>query len=177
MTYIYTDGSCKSNGNAAALGGTGVVILEGENIIHTHHQTYSHTTNNRMEYKSMIYGMKWCIDQNIRNPTFVSDSKLLLDTIQTWMYGWAKKGWKKAGTGESSKIKNLDLVLELWELVPKLQNPSYQWVKGHNGDTYNDMADELTNMIESENAVEDKTNTELLKANNCELKMAARASD
>jgi ribonuclease HI len=174
MIKIYTDGSCKSNGNKEAIGGLGVVFIDGDKVIHTHHQTFSHTTNNRMEYKSMIYGMQWCVENSITNPHFVSDSKLLLDTVQTWMFGWEKKGWRKAGSGAGAKIKNLDLVLELWELKKLLPKATFEWVKGHSGDMYNEMADELTNMLEFETAIEDKTNIMILREYMVEANLAPR---
>jgi ribonuclease HI len=162
MIHIYTDGSCKSNGNSEAYGSTGVVMLDGDTVIHTHNQTYKGTTNNRMEYRAMIYAMRWCIQKEIGNPHILSDSKLLLNTITQWMSGWQKKDWKKGGSGEASKIKNLDLVLELWELRQQLPSATFEWVKGHSDHKYNDMADELTNDLHFDEALDDATNNEIL---------------
>jgi ribonuclease HI len=177
MVQIYTDGSCKSNGNTNALGGTGVVVLKGEEVIHTHRETFSQTTNNRMEYRAMIYAFEWCIEHQIESPRFFSDSQLLLNTITQWMYGWEKKGWRKSGTGESSKIKNLDLVLRLWELKPRLKNPTFEWVKGHSENLFNQMADDLTNELEPEHGLQDSTDNEILKKYHVIANMAVRGGE
>ncbi len=174
MVHIYTDGSCKSNGNKEAFGSTGVVILENETVRETHNQTYKHTTNNRMEYRSMVYALHWCVENKIQNPHILSDSQLLLNTITQWMSGWQKKGWKKGGSGEASNIKNLDLVLELWELRQQLPNATFEWVKGHSDNQYNNMADELTNDLKYNEAIEDTTDTAILIKYSALSKMGSR---
>jgi len=174
MYRIYTDGSCKGNGDELALGGIGIAVFEGDKLIRKIHQPYSCTTNNRMEYKAMINAMRYVIKNSLDNVTFVSDSKLLLSTIQEWMIAWEKRGWKKSGKGKAAKIKNLDLVLRLWELKKELPaNISYEWVKGHDGDEGNEIADELTNMLDGE-PIEDKIDYKILQKYGVENNLAPR---
>ncbi|NJK71525.1 MAG: hypothetical protein HC932_04750 [Thermales bacterium] len=116
-----------------------------------------------MEYKAMIKAMLYVNQNKLDDVTFVSDSKILLSTITEWMISWEKRGWKKSGQGKAAKIKNLDLVLRLWELKKELPiKIKYEWVKGHDGDEGNEIADELTNRLDGE-VFEDKVDYEILQ--------------
>ena len=54
--------------------------------------------------------------------------------------GWEKRGWTKKG----GEIKNLDIVRELYELYSNSQ-ADLRWVRGHEGDEGNELADEWAN--------------------------------
>lgn len=55
------------------------------------------TTNNRMELLAAIEGLS-ALKQPCR-VILTSDSKYLVDAVtKGWVYGWQKKGWKKATT-------------------------------------------------------------------------------
>ena len=71
-----------------------------------------------------------------------TDSMYLKNGITNWIHNWKKNNWLN-----SSKkiIKNK----ELWEEIDKfnnIYNISWRWVKAHNGDFYNERADELANI-------------------------------
>ena len=174
MIEIYTDGGCKGNGNLDAIGGLGVAFFKSGKCFKKISKTYKETTNNRMEYSSMIIAMETAIREKWQDVVFYSDSKLLLSTITDWMSGWQKKGWKKGGSGSKSKIKNLDLVLRLWELKKELPNAKFVWVKGHSGNEGNELADELTNAIEIEKAITDEVDYKILEKYNVTSNLAPR---
>lgn len=161
MITIYTDGGCSKNGQKGAIGAVGIVAIKHNKIIFEHSQTYINTTNNRMEYRAIIIAMKLCIKNNIKEVEFITDSNLLVQTINDWMYSWKKNGWKKKN--HPKKIKNLDLVLELWELKQHLPYSTFSWVKGHNGNEYNEKADELATNFQLESAQNDVVDVEILK--------------
>jgi ribonuclease HI len=65
-----------------------------------------------------------------------TDSELLQKTAMVWRKDWKARNWK------NGKVKNLDLVQELDALLD--QHPvQVEWVRGHNGDTWNEYADGL----------------------------------
>jgi ribonuclease HI len=161
MFEIYTDGGCSNNGAKDAIGAVGVVLTENNIEKFSHSQTFLGTTNNRMEYRAMIFAMKLCIKNKIENVKFYTDSNLLVQTITTWMYNWEKKGWRKSTSPK--QIKNLDLVLELYELKSKLIKPEFFWVKAHAENIWNNRADELATDFSIENASTDEVNFEILK--------------
>ncbi len=166
MIEIYTDGGCSKNGEKDAIGATGVVAIQNNKIIFKHSQTYLGTTNNRMEYRAMIMAMNLCIKNNLTEVNFFTDSNLLVQTLTTWMHGWKNNGWKKKSNPK--KIKNLDLVLTLWELKKQLPTATFSWVKAHAGNTYNEIADELATSFDMEHAQEDTINVQILKKHGVE---------
>jgi ribonuclease HI len=69
-----------------------------------------------------------------------TDSEFWINVITKWAPGWAAKDWKKKG----GEIKNLDLVQEAYELYGNSQ-ATLTWVRGHEGDPGNELADEWAN--------------------------------
>ena len=131
---IYTDGSCSGNPGP---GGWGAILKYGE-----HEKELSggaqETTNNRMELTAVIEALKL-----LKEPCEVelwSDSKYVVDAVDKgWVYGWQKKGWRKA---DNKPALNVDL----WEtLLPllKTHDVRWHWVKGHAENEYNNRCDTL----------------------------------
>ena len=130
---IYTDGACSGN---PGKGGWGAVLLYGD-----HQKTISgfdpQTTNNQMELMAVIEALK-IIKKSI--PIIIhTDSKYVQDGITKWILNWKKNGWK---TAKKEPVKNVELWQELDALASQHQI-SWQWVKGHSGNKYNDIADQL----------------------------------
>jgi ribonuclease HI len=76
------------------------------------------------------------------------DSKYALNTAETWMWGWAKKGWRKA---DGKPIINLEVIQQIHTLMLARNNKiDFQWVKGHDlsrSNPLNHKADELATMV------------------------------
>ena len=130
MRIFYTDGSASpnpgpggyaviENGKPAALGSE-----DGE------------TTNIRMEGHAMIAAMKLADGTACK---IHSDSEFWINVLTKWAPGWEAKGWTKKGG-----IKNLDLVQEAYRLYGE-SSAELIWVRGHNGDDGNELADEWAN--------------------------------
>jgi ribonuclease HI len=142
---IYTDGACRGNPGP---GGYGFVILDQDlNILKEQNGYYENTTNNQMELMAARKALSYLKEQNQSkynklNILLVSDSKYVLDGLKSWLQGWKKRGWKKS---DKSAPENLELWKQLDELTSNLCNISYQWVKGHSGEKYNERCDELAN--------------------------------
>ena len=130
---IYTDGACSGNPGP---GGWGAVLLYKE-----HQKKISggeaNSTNNRMEMRAIIEALK--ILKKPREITVYTDSKYAMDGITKWIFSWKKNGWR---TANKKPVKNLELWQELEEEINRHQI-SWKWVKGHDGNHFNEMADEL----------------------------------
>ena len=143
MIEVFTDGGAHNNeGPSKGIGGWGVVILKDGNELTRLSGGAKGTTNNRMELLALLYAIKYLLENNLsaEEITIQSDSQYIQNTVTTWMYGWAKKGWK---TADGSPVKNLDLVQILYDLYPKLNVKEYKWVKGHAGHKWNEVCDDL----------------------------------
>ena len=130
---IYTDGACSGNPGP---GGWGAILMYGE-----HKKELSggerETTNNRMELTAVITALEL-----LKEPCRVelyTDSQYVASAVnEGWLYGWAKRGWKRKG----GEVKNP----ELWQrLMPLLSEHEVKfiWVKGHAENEYNNRCDEL----------------------------------
>jgi ribonuclease HI len=174
MYQIYTDGGCKANGKNDAIGGIGIAVYKNSQEIYTYNQAFTHTTNNRMEYRALIQAMRLVIEKKWENVIFFSDSQLLIKTVNEWIYGWQKNNWRKNGKGSATKIKNLDLVLQIWELKLNLpKSIKFSWVKAHNGDIGNEKADELTNILDG-SLLLDETDDKIITRYGVIANMASR---
>ena len=71
--------------------------------------------------------------------TVYTDSRLCVDTVESWAAGWEKRGWKREG----GEIKNLDLVRPLYELRKTRPRAKLQWIAAHSGMRWNEYADSL----------------------------------
>lgn len=131
---IYTDGACSGN---PGMGGWGAILVYNgreKEICGSEAQT----TNNRMELTAVIEALK-----ALKEPcsvTLTTDSKYVCDAInQEWVYNWKRNGWRKA---DKKPALNVDLWEELLALLEK-HNVKFVWVKGHNGNAYNERCDKL----------------------------------
>lgn len=131
---LYTDGACSGNPGRGGYG----VILKYNDIEKEFSQGYEHTTNNRMELLAVIVGLG-----KLKYPCSVqlySDSKYVVDSISKgWVYGWQKKGWKKA---DGKPALNSDLWKKLMPLL-KMHDVELIWLKGHDGHPENERCDRL----------------------------------
>ena len=134
MITIYTDGACSGN---PGIGRWGVVILEENKEDRVLNGGNDNTTNNRMELTAAIEALKYFKDK--QTITLITDSKYVKDGIQSWIQNWKKNGWK---TAAKKPVKNKELWVELDDLITR-HNISWEWVKGHAGNTYNEKADYL----------------------------------
>lgn len=130
---IYTDGACSGNPGP---GGWGAIIIGNDSELELCGGE-SDTTNNRMELLGPINALKK-IPEGAEIEIF-TDSSYVKNGITSWIKNWEKNGWK---TSSKEPVKNKELWIELQRQIKK-QNVTWRWVKGHNGDHYNERADTL----------------------------------
>ncbi len=97
------------------------------------------TTNNRMEMTAAIEALNAL--NGSRNVTLHTDSKYVMEGVNSWMDGWKQRGWK---TADKKPVKNQDLWQVLDEAVAR-HEISWKWVRGHTGVAGNEEADALAN--------------------------------
>ena len=132
---IYTDGACKGNPGE---GGWGAFIEYSDEKVKLYGYEKD-TTNNRMEIIAAIEALRFIKVQS--DIIIYTDSKYLMNGINTWIHGWKKNNWK---TSSNKDVKNIDL----WKIIDELNSNhsiEWVWVKGHSGNPGNEMADELAN--------------------------------
>lgn len=123
---LFSDGSALGNPGP---GGFGTILRynDRERIISGGE---AHTTNNRMELRGVIEGLK-----ALKEPCdveVISDSSYVIKGINEWLSGWIARDFKK--------VKNPDLWREYIE-VSKPHKIKGRWVRGHNGHDENEKCD------------------------------------
>ena len=128
---IYCDGSCLGNPGP---GGWAAVFIKDNTVVKKIFGYEGDSTNNRMELTAAIKSLE--LVKGDSEISIFTDSTYLKQGITEWIKSWKLNNWK------NGKIKNVEFWEKLDALNSKL-NVSWYWVKAHNGDQYNEMADML----------------------------------
>jgi ribonuclease HI len=135
-TVVYTDGSCLGNPGP---GGWAWAVVDGPFASGADQRT----TNQRMEITAVLEALRRLLPGTGPNGVEVhSDSTYVVNCfLQRWWEGWLRRGWKNS---QGKPVANRDL----WEPLLALaldgeHEVRFFWVKGHSGDHWNDVADEL----------------------------------
>ena len=132
---IYTDGAC--SGNPGDGGWGAILVYKGKEKILSGHER--NTTNNRMELKAAIEGLK-ALKERCKVKLY-SDSAYLVNSFnEGWIENWKSNGWTRGKRKE--ELKNHDLWQELEQLI-KLHSVEFIKVKGHSDNEYNNRCDKL----------------------------------
>lgn len=125
---LYSDGSSLGNPGPGGYGG----ILEFKGNHKEYFGGEEETTNNRMELRGVIEGLKL-----LKEPCdveVVSDSSYVVKAINEWLDSWVRRDFKK--------VKNVDL----WKAYLEAAAPHHvrgTWIRGHDGHSENERCDEL----------------------------------
>ena len=130
---IYTDGACSGN---PGKGGWGAVLIYRDKQKHLSGSAIL-TTNNKMELTAAIEALKAVKKSN--DIELYTDSQYVKNGINLWIINWKKNGWK---TANKKEVANKDLWIELDKYVTH-HNITWFWIKGHSGNHYNEIADNL----------------------------------
>lgn len=133
--YVYTDGACSGN---PGKGGWGVVLVMPDGTREERSGAYEHTTNNRMELRGVIEGLRMTPESV---PIVVTtDSQYVVHAFSKgWITAWRNKGWR---TASKKPVANRDLWEELVALYEH-REVSFAWVEGHAGHRENERCDQL----------------------------------
>lgn len=70
-----------------------------------------------------------------------TDSQYAINCSTTWVRGWKKNGWKNAA---KKPVKNVQLIKAIdAEISRRPGSVKFVWVKGHAGDEFNEIVDDL----------------------------------
>lgn len=137
MISVYADGS--SSGGSNKPGGYGWVLVRDEQVLLWGYGGSPATTNNLMEAEGAICGLEALMASGLRRHEetveLVSDSQYTLGIA----------------SGAYAPSKNLDQAQRLKLLAQQAQVQRFRWVRGHNGDTFNEKCDQLARVGKEEN--------------------------
>ncbi len=133
---IYTDGSALKAPHGKFYCGSGAVLLFNGLKKEICHEV-GYATVNIAELTAPILGLE-CLKFPCK-VTIYSDSQYTIDTQTKYIHGWMQRGWR---TSNGDPVKNKELIKRL-HLLCKQHEVEWVKVRGHSGDVYNDLADEL----------------------------------
>jgi ribonuclease HI len=130
------DGACSGNPGP---GGWGALLRFEDGSLREWGGHAPDTTNNRMELTAALEVLR-ALRTLPRHPKLVilTDSRYLIDGLQSWMPGWKRKGWR---TAAGAPVLNRDL----WEALDGARLPGVELrhVRGHSGHPENDRCDAI----------------------------------
>ncbi len=130
---LITDGACLGN---PGKGGWAAILRYGDRKKEIF-GSEPHTTNNRMELRAAIEGLR-ALKEGCE-VEITTDSEYLKNGITTWIHGWKRKGWM---TAAKKPVVNQDLWKALDEQVSR-HKTEWSWTKGHASHADNNRCDEL----------------------------------
>ena len=135
---LYTDGACGGNPGP---GGWAFVLCHlptGKRIEVS--GALELTTNNKMELKAVIEGLKRL--KRTTRVQVVTDSHYVGQGITDWIHRWKQQGWRRKTSSRYKPVKNIKYWQELDHLVQK-HHVTFELVRGHSGHPENERCDEL----------------------------------
>jgi ribonuclease HI len=130
---LITDGACRGNPGP---GGWAAILRYNEHKKELW-GSEPHTTNNRMELRAAIEGLK-ALKEDC-TVEVITDSEYLKNGITTWIHNWKRRGWM---TADKKPVVNQDLWKALDEQVTR-HKTTWTWTKGHASHADNNRCDEL----------------------------------
>ena len=135
---IYSDGSFMSKLN---VGGWGFVLVEEGKPIHTDFGAQRFTSSLGMELLAAVSALEFAENQVKPNQTMClhTDSKILIEGLEGTIARYHQQDWFHP-SGKPVKGR------ESWEKLESLTQSldvTVKWVKGHNGNPGNQLADQL----------------------------------
>ena len=130
---LITDGSCRGNPGP---GGWAAILRYNEHKKEIF-GSEPHTTNNRMELRAAIEGLR--ILKEGCEVEVVTDSEYLKNGITTWIHNWKRRGWV---TAAKKPVVNQDLWQAL-DIEVNRHKVTWTWTKGHASHADNNRCDEL----------------------------------
>lgn len=131
---VYTDGSCVPNPGKGAW--AYVILCDGEEVERKSGFDPC-TTNNIMEMTAMINGITRLSELGVCGIVGISDSQYVIRGITSWVDSWV------FSDPNLTDRLNGKLWLELYNLRNNTMGLSFKWVKGHNGNEWNELCDSL----------------------------------
>jgi ribonuclease HI len=162
---LYSDGACEGNPGP---GGWAAILTYGQYTKEISGGIPA-TTNNRMELKAAVEGLK-----ALKEPCeveFFTDSQYVQTGISDWLKDWKSRGWK---TRDKKAVKNEKFWREL-DAESAKHHIDWKWLKGHAGHEMNERCDLLarTEIMK----IKQQFNPDQLKTFLDEFKRSLEASD
>lgn len=134
MINLYTDGSVQHNGKPEGYAGWAMVCIDNPaKLVVRYGHLKPTSTNSRGEIGGVLYAMALMHKAKHLPITVFSDAQYVVKSIMDWRHKHKRFGYQG--------IKNGDMLVPLYEMWDAHGNAQIEWVRGHNGNKGNEIAD------------------------------------
>jgi len=133
---FYTDGAFKSKGEHS-LASWAVVSVNRPELNST--GTMKNSSNQKAELEAVIQACRIATENNLKRILIVTDSRYASNGVSKWIERWAENGWRD---NKNKPVINQETFKRLAKVMENL-DVRITHVKGHQGDKYNELADQL----------------------------------
>lgn len=134
---IYTDGACVGNGSVDAVATWAFICIE--NGKHEAGRVYGLQTNNTGELTAILKALEYAYNLG-KKVVIYSDSQYAIDSSSKWHPDRKRT--------KNRSVKNYEIIKRIWVFNEEVK-AEFRWVKGHNNNPYNEIADELAATLAS----------------------------
>jgi len=135
---LFTDGACSGNPGP---GGWAFILRHPESGKTLEDSgAEKDTTNNRMELKALIEGLKRLKRKS--RVHIITDSSYVENGITQWIHKWKRNNWKRKVQNGWEPVKNVELWKEL-DLLVNQHETTFERVRGHSGHPENELCDQM----------------------------------
>lgn len=145
---IYTDGGCRGNGKAEAVGAWAFIVYDySGNRVGSKSEANIGWTNNQNELTAILKATEWA-NKHKHNITISTDSNYCKQGCESWAWSWKQKNWKKSDGGIPENLDIWKTLISNMEAYKDIHGeiPTFVKVKGHSGDPMNNEVDALVNV-------------------------------
>lgn len=141
IAWVYTDGACSGNPGAGGWGFCLAFQNGGKVKVYEASDFAANTTNNKMEMEAVAQALRFLQSKKFTEKVLVfTDSSYVAQGLENWIWGWMRKGWKKA---DGSEVANVELWQSLHDLRSQFKELKLEVVPGHSEVAGNERVDQL----------------------------------
>lgn len=134
---FYTDGACRMSQEQKGLASWAVIAVHRPELNCS--GILKNSSNQRAEIEAVIQACVLANTHKLRDILVVTDSKYVFNAIEKWIDRWKGNGWLD---NKHKPVKNEDAFRRLVDAKANL-NLNVAHVRGHQGDKYNELADQM----------------------------------
>jgi ribonuclease HI len=132
---VYVDGSSLHNPGPA---GWAVLIIHPGGSRTTLAGSEAQATNNQMELRAAIEALQ-ALPRDASGVLYC-DSEYVVNGVTVWRRGWETRGWRNS---KGQPVANAEIWRALHALSDERPGLRFQWVRGHAGNSGNELVDTL----------------------------------
>lgn len=138
----FTDGASRAKGNKRIACSSAFLVVEGNTILGKGTRYMKGGTNNVGELIAVEILLDYLIQEELTEHYIhiYTDSQIVYYTFTKWIEKWIDSNWIKT---DRRPVVNKKIIERIYNKTFSFTSIEWHWVRGHAGNKFNEMADEL----------------------------------